>query len=303
MRKIIATLAASFCMLQLGAQNVSDLIISEVMAGGDSSVVDGYGRRNGWIELYNTSMGTVNFGGCYLTDDLSVPHKSLIPKNDLRTKLGPRQTALFHASGRGEDGTFYTAFEVRRGSTVYLISNDGRTVIDSIEIPSDLPSGMSVSKQAIDAKGLIFKTSGEPSVPSPGIPNGNGSQESGSHRMARQDPHGFVLSIVSVSVVFCALAILWFLFSLLFSRGVKKEGKPSKPAKGGTPDEETAVAIALALRQELSGEEYAAIGLALHLHLASNAHDKESYVITISPSAQSGWTDKRSGFRRKPQLR
>ena len=78
------------------AQNVSDLIIAEVLAEPDSTgVIDDYGRRGGWIEIYNTSMGTVKFGGCYLTDDPANLKKSLIPKNDLATQIGPRQSKLF----------------------------------------------------------------------------------------------------------------------------------------------------------------------------------------------------------------
>ena len=73
----------------LGAQNVSDLIIAEIMAQPDSTgLLDDYGRRSGWIELYNTSTGTVSYGGCFLTDDRNNLKKSLIPPTDLRTKLG-----------------------------------------------------------------------------------------------------------------------------------------------------------------------------------------------------------------------
>ena len=129
-----------------GAQNVTDLIISEIMAEPDSSqtsIVDDYGQKNGWIEIFNTSQGTVNYGGCYLTDDRSaIPakgktkfmpadhplYKYLIPKGDLRTQLGPRQTVIFYASGEGSQGTFYTDFKIRRDSWIYLVSNDKCTI-------------------------------------------------------------------------------------------------------------------------------------------------------------------------------
>ena len=96
----------------LGAQNVSDLIIAEILAQPDSTgLLDDYGRRSGWIELYNTSTGTVSYGGCFLTDDRNNLKKSLIPPTDLRTKLGPRQSVVFFASGNGHDGTFYAGFD------------------------------------------------------------------------------------------------------------------------------------------------------------------------------------------------
>ena len=198
------------------AQNVSDLIISEVMAEPDSSsIMDDYGRRTGWIEIFNKSQGTVNYGGCFLSDDRSNLKKSPITKSDSRTKLGPRQVALFHASGEGNDGTFYVSFKVRNGSTIYLVSNDGRTIVDSISVPATLPAGKSVAKTAHDLRQMEFVTEPEPAVPTPGMVNGAGITETGSQKIAHEDKHGFILTLVSVSVVFCALIILWWLFSLL----------------------------------------------------------------------------------------
>ena len=132
----------------LGAQNVSDLIIAEILAQPDSTgLLDDYGRRSGWIELYNTSTGTVSYGGCFLTDDRNNLKKSLIPPTDLRTKLGPRQSVVFFASGNGHDGTYYAGFTLTPGSTVYLVSNDGRTIVDSLAIPYSCPLANRWSKK------------------------------------------------------------------------------------------------------------------------------------------------------------
>ena len=302
------------------AQNVSDLIISEVLAEPDSAgVIDDYGRRGGWIEIYNTSMGTVKFGGCYLTDDPTNLKKSLIPKSDLATQLGPRQSRVFYASGRTHDGTFYCDFTLAPGKTVYLVSNDGRTIIDQLTIPEDLPAGKSVAKLATDTKGLVFETVA-PCDPTPGAYNGDPTAASKSDQMAERDPHGWILTLVSVSVVFSALAILWFFFWLLFERPAKKrsldsarddkksarKGNPviSTKAKGrmekSTPDGEVAAAIALALDMEESGDLYAAIALALHLELGATAHDAESFVLTIRPNPASAWNDPADSFRRRP---
>lgn len=290
------TLLSAFCV---NAQNVSDLIISEVLAVPDSTGrTDDYGQRNGWIEIFNTSQGTVNFGGCYLTDDRGNLTKSLIPKGDLRTKLGPRQTALFYASGNGRQGTFYTDFKVEAGRTIYLVSNDGRTIIDSLAIPQTLPEGKSISKVANDNKEMDFQALSTPTDPTPGMPNGEQNAETKSQKMARQDPHGCVLTLVSVTVVFAALAILWFLFNLLF-KNRKDKKKVTKASSGVTP--EIAAAITMAIDMENSGEEYAAIATALHLYLNDGVHDKESFVLTIRPNENSGWKDKSLTFRRNPR--
>ena len=290
----------------LGAQNVSDLIIAEILAQPDSTgLLDDYGRRSGWIELYNTSTGTVSYGGCFLTDDRNNLKKSLIPPTDLRTKLGPRQSVVFFASGNGHDGTFYAGFTLRPGSTIYLVSNDGRTIVDSLAIPAQLTAGKSVVKKAIDLREKVFEAQADAASPTPGAPNKDPNSESKAQKMSRLDPHGFILAITSISVVFCALAILWGLFNSLFSPKKPKASKDSKASKvkkapAGSLSPEVAAAISLALEQELGGEVYAAIGLALDQYLNECVHDSESFVLTyrMQPSA---WNRKGQTFRQLPK--
>ena len=314
---LILALLASFTSLR--AQNVIDLIIAEALAVPDSTgIVDDYGRREGWIEIFNTSQGTVNFAGCFLTDDRNDLKKSIIPKGDLRTKLGPRQTTLVHASGNGDDGTFYANFTVRPGSTVYLVSNDGRTIIDSLVIPATLPVGMSMAKRPTDLRQKVFEPLSEPVVPSPGIPNMDMNAASKAQAMAEKDPHGGILSLVAVTVVFSALAILWFLFWLFFDRPAKKAAeaknqppKPKKEKKGkkaglaevpaGAPTDEIAAVIALAMDMEQGGDDYAAIAMAMHLYFSDAVHDNESFVLTMRPKEGSAWNDKKQIFRKLPR--
>lgn len=108
-----------------------------------------------------------------------------------------------------------------------------------------------------------------------------------SAEMAERDPHGAIITIVSVSVVFCSLIILYYAYTFIgkilsgeFKLTLPKKEKKAA-AKGGHPEEEVAAAIALALDQELNGETYAAIGMALHQYLNDTVHDNESYIITI----------------------
>lgn len=311
MKRILLTISTilAFSIGSALGQNVSDLIISEVLAEPDSTgIVDDYRRRNGWIEIFNKSQGTVNFGGCFLSNDRNNLKMSLIPKTDSRTTIGPRQTVLFYASGNGKEGTFYADFKVEKGSTVYLVSNDGRTVIDSLEVPATLPAGKSVIKLAHDLRQMEFVTEADAAVPTPGSINGSQNVETGSQRMEKEDKHGFVLTLVSVTVVFTALIILWWLFSLLGKvtggEGKKTDGsKKSKRANAGKPGkmtDETAAAIAMALDQEMNGEVYAAIAAALHLYAEESVHDKESFVITIQRK-QSSWNSKEQNFRQLPR--
>ena len=123
----------------------------------------------------------------------------------------------------------------------------------------------------------------------------------GSDKMFQSDPHGWILTLVSVSVVFLALIILFFIYNFsgnLFQGKYKKERK-IKVKKGSSANDEVAAAIAMAIDAECgSGEVEAAIATALHLHLNSSVHDYESGIITIRRSDKTNWNDKQLSFRK-----
>lgn len=90
-----------------------------------------------------------------------------------------------------------------------------------------------------------------------------------SAEMAENDPYGFIITIVSVSVVFASLIILYFAYTLIGKVVNSKMVQPNQAssyAKG---------------QQHPTAEETAAISLALQQRLDESKHDKESYVITI----------------------
>ena len=121
----------------------------------------------------------------------------------------------------------------------------------------------------------------------------------GGDRMAQTDPHGWTLTLISVSTVFAALIILYFIYNFsgnIFSGKYKRKPK----AKKGTPDAEVAAAIALALDMEQGGDDYAAIATAVHLYLTESVHDVEPGIVTIvrTPSA---WNSKSLNFRKLPR--
>ena len=80
--------------------------------------------------------------------------------------------------------------------------------------------------------------------------------------MAAKDPHGAIITLVSVSMVFIALIILYFAYTFIgkILSGELKLTLPKRRRKtadkSGQPEEEVAAAIALALDQELNGETY-----------------------------------------------
>ena len=106
------------------------------------------------------------------------------------------------------------------------------------------------------------------------------------------------LTLVAVSVVFSALIILFILYSI--SGGIFTGKFKRKPRKG-KDDAATAAAIAMALDRYASdsGDEPAAIALALHLYLSGGVHDIEPGIITIRRSEDSQWRNKSLTFRKK----
>ena len=124
----------------------------------------------------------------------------------------------------------------------------------------------------------------------------------GGDRMAEIDPHGWTLTLISVSTVFAALIILYFIYNFsgnIFSGKFKRAPKPKK-AKKGELDGAVAAAIALALEAEAGGEAEVAIATALHLFLSDAVHDVEPGIITIRRN-RSAWDDRQSNFRKLPR--
>lgn len=300
----IATLSAAilFCGLSAKAQNLSDLRIGEVLVENTNGLTDGYGQRTGWIEIFNSSYGSVKFAGCYLSDDKDNLRKYHIPASDATTILGPRQSVVFYASGNSSQGTYYTNFTLSNGSTVYLVSNDGRTVIDTIDIPADLPADCSVVKVPTGVKMMDFETRVS-DRPTPGSYNGDVDAKTNNQIMKEKDPHGWVLTLISVSTVFIALTILAFIFGWIGNANKKAAApKPAKHSKkNGNMSPEVAAAISMALSQEFGEEVYAAIAIALDDYLGGGVHDEESFVITIRPSQNGNWNDKVQNFRQLPR--
>ena len=135
----------------------------------------------------------------------------------------------------------------------------------------------------------------------------------GGDRMLQTDPHGWTLTLISVTVVFTALIVLYFVYSFsgkLFSGELKNAAKKAKrsvipSSRSVIPSEaegspEVAAAIALALDMENGGDVYAAIATAVHLYLNDSVHDVEPGIVTIVRK-DSAWNNKALNFRKLPR--
>jgi hypothetical protein len=119
--------------------------INEV-SGSNSVYINEYGKKNDWVELYNTTDEVIDVEGMYLTDDLDKPNKYKISKEEMNatTKIPPHGYLLIwcdklsttdqalHASFKisGDGGVIaLSAFDQSWTDTLYYGAHDGNTTI------------------------------------------------------------------------------------------------------------------------------------------------------------------------------
>lgn len=309
------------------AQSTIDLRFNEMLIHNVDNYNDEYGRCVPWIEVFNTAYNTVNLGGCYLTDDTTglaqvskkggvIPeHWYRIPKTDANTAMAQRTYRVFFLDAQPMYGTFHTNFDPRTSKTNYiaLITSDGKQLIDLMTYPASLRAD-SVHSFGLAQDGIAGAAMLEQVTP--GCSNETTITISKQEKLKKDDPYGIGLAIISMTVVFTALILIYFMlkiFGKVAQRAATKKEQPanfvSKVASSSQPkDLETIAAIAMAIEQSLQGdaseEEIAAIAMALYLHLDS-IHDEESEIVTIeNPSAHySPWSQKSLVMRRIPKLK
>ncbi|MDE5805332.1 MAG: lamin tail domain-containing protein, partial [Paramuribaculum sp.] len=74
------------------------LRINEVMVENTSSVVDDYGCRPAWIELYNSTYAPLEISSVFLTTDSTNKKMYPVPLGDVNTRLPKRPHIVFWAA-------------------------------------------------------------------------------------------------------------------------------------------------------------------------------------------------------------
>ncbi len=271
------------------AQSVSDLRINEILVINDSNYVDSYGKRSGWIEIFNTAYNTVDVGGLYLTNDMTNPTKYRIPTGDPMTKITPRNYIIFFADGLPTRGIQHLNFTLTETNYLALFEGNGKTMVDAVKYDEQKPNASYGRLKDGSAKwGFLDKTT-------PGADNYTGEIITSGDKFLVMDPYGIGMAVIAMSVVFGALMLLYGVFKntkKLYSIDLKtlfsKKQKESVPVK--------------ATHEEISGEVNAAIALGLHLYV-SELHDHEDAVLTIKKVARtySPWSSKIYGLRNLPR--
>lgn len=321
-KRIFLILLAALTVTTIFAQGRKELRFNEVMMVNDSSYIDQSGHRLPWVEIFNRSYGTVGMEQMFISNQpIDIPDNGMkpkdflndfakknpgicyeIPRGDRATKVAPRTHIVFFADGNTAAGALHFSFKLDPAvvNKLYLYDVNG-DLVDVVEIPAGMKADNTFALKADGASEQATFNANEWSMR-----DGSSNEQAvtpGKFNMADEndnieafhvrDPHGFIIALLAMSVVFSALLILFLCFKL-FGKffGRKQE---TENAAVAIDDEPKALAAGNG-----DDEAIAAIGMALFQHL--NAHDQESGIITIdhSHASNSAWSSKLSAMGRMP---
>ena len=261
---LLSTIATLWASLPLSAQSVTAARINEVMIDNVDNYIDSYGKRSPWIEIYNSSAGSIDLAGCFLTDDPQNLKKYMIPKGDVLTAIKPRQSVVFFADEMPLRGTFHLNFTLAPNVSHYLalISNDGSTIIDEVEVPAAIPANNSYARIDDGARTAVAAEAWHITQhTTPGSNNVVKDKNEKIDRLQEADPNGFVMTVTAMLVVFLGLLILFLAYKLVGIVAMRIEARQERlhnrlhqeptATTSTTEDPLVAVAISLALTSEL----------------------------------------------------
>lgn len=335
MRKLFLILITILCGLSVSAQGVLNVRINEVLVRNDSDIIDDYGQRESWIEIFNTGYERVDIGGCYIGiryadrfdgNGNKVIQKYYIPRNNPNTSIEPLGYRLFFCEGTGSKGTFYTNFRLgdEPVDMIILYSANGKDIISVFRFPDTytpvpdqawgiighdeieskvFPKLTRAEKRALtsydaylDAIATGLKYQPRPMVQSTPLATNEINEEISHDELFRQqDPSGIVMTLIAMGVVFLALVAIFIIFKV-FGMVMMKRSNRNSINNGGE-----AVVGKQAKNGGYTGEEVAAIAMALKMY-QEDLHVRESSIITINNVSRkySPWNSKIHGITELP---
>lgn len=299
-RLILMLVMAAVCGAWATAQTRSALRINEVMVENTpEGIADEYGAHHAWIEIFNSNFAPIEISSIYITNDSTRATLYPVPLGDVNTRMPKRQHVLFFADGEPNKGTFHTNFTLvpGRDNWIGIYDADGRTLIDEVIVPASLTAGQSWARTADGEGEWALRTGGNEDYITPSSANVINDKNEKIEDFAERDANGFGMTIMAMCIVFSALLLLCLCFYAIGKIGalVSRHNKAlAQPVKGGEK-------VAARDVEHDTGEEIAAIVMALHDHF--DAHDRENTVLTINKvkRAYLPWSSKIYNMREVPQ--
>lgn len=282
-----------FSVIPVFGQGDRIVKINEFLVLNEGNYVDDYGKHSAWIELFNPTYNTVNIANMYITDDPANPKKYRIPDGGVTTVLQPRSFVVFFADNNPDNGIFHVNFLAEPKGYFAIYDSDGKTLLDEIYYPEqsvDVTYG-----RLIDGGvewGFLEKST-------PMSSNVTEQGETSAEMFGRMDPSGFALTLISMSVVFGALILLFYVYRFVGNLNQKKyKVLVTRPSFFKGESEKVSEEVVL------SGETNAAIAMALSMYVAQT-HDFENTTITMKKISRpySPWSSKIYGLRNNPKNR
>lgn len=311
MKRIILAAVLVLGSLNMFGQGARNIRINEVMTVNSNSLQDEFGQRLPWVELANVSYSTYNIRDMYITTDrraldksLSAPERmqlmSIIPSGDERTSMSAQEHLVFFLNASPSHGAMHLSARVDHQSPMWIALYDGNGIdlIDSVTVPLLAPD---CSYARIKDGAATWEIKSAEAV-TPGIGNYTTVTETKIAKWKRDDPHGIVVTVLSMGIVFSCLALLYIVFRLLgivivHKRSLEKAGK-KQPIRavvktGGKIAQKGHKTVNILhdgmQTKGIDKEIYiAVIAMALKQY-QEDVHDVESGVITIS-SHHSHWS-------------
>lgn len=296
---LLVIIAVIVCAMTSYAQGRKGLYINEVMVQNDSSsVIDDYGLYHAWVELFNSTYAPMDISSVFLTNDPAQPKKYPVPLGDVKTEIPPRQHVIFWADNEPNKGTFHLSFRLEPGIDNWLgiYDADGITLIDSVTVPASLAANYTWARETDGKSGWEVRDGSDAKYITPSSNNIIVDTNSKVDMFAEKDASGVVMSLMAMAIVFSALLVLSICFYIISKIGEKVSKVNKIKAQGIAPEE-----LPKGEKINDSGEEIAAIVMALHEHL--DAHDQENTILTINKvkRAYSPWSSKIYGLRELPR--
>ena len=322
-KSILLTISLLLVACGALAQGRLDLRINEVLVGNENNLVDHYGTRSAWIEVFNASHGTNGIEKMFITNDVkykqvkkikdvkAAKNDSLfheIRRGDVATKVPPRSHVVFYADGDSARGTFHLPFTLKAGQENFVALYDvNGDLVDQVIIPADMPADRSFARISEDSINLhkesrffdakewqVCDGTSDAKAITPGKFNARPINEN-IEKFHDHDGSGIIITLIAMGIVFSALALLFICF-FLFGKAFTVSEKPKK--------EETEAVAETDDHKAQPGSNDAAIAaicMALYQHL--NAHDVESGILTFNHAHDmpSAWESKGNLLLQTPE--
>ena len=145
----------------------SAVVINELMAANDNTILDPQGDADDWIELKNTSEAVIDLSGMYLSDDRAEPRKWQFPTGTTIAAGG--YLLIWADDDAGDSPGLHANFKLSAGGESVVLSDtdaNGNAVIDAVDFPA-LGADESYGRTPEGTGGFQVLSAGSPGGPPP----------------------------------------------------------------------------------------------------------------------------------------